>query len=435
MRAIPRWCTPKAAWCWCGSIPPAAHRCHCPRPSGRHAPADPAGKSRSAADGMMRCIRIDRGIAMSRRLSAAPLAAAIAFATAASAASGPTLTIYGADNDALFSGAAQGSIDAGHAVVHEQRALTLQPGAHAVRIAGLPATIDPEAVAVGFGNGSGGGALAGQIGRQVEVTGNTGQVLASGTLVGADDGGLTVRLADCRIAVVRDYASVLLPPGAASGGSTLLLDVDAKSGGTRDALLTYSTSGLGWRAAYTATLQSGGSCRMRFDPQASVANRSGRDYDGATIKLVAGQPNLGGGRVRMYSMAAAPVAAEAAPPMPVQGTLGDYRSFTLPGAVTLPSGTVTLTPLYPAQDLACQRQYVLESGASFFPPTPNTNDYGGQGYQDRPVASTLSFSAPEALPAGTLRAFTLDRDGAPELLGQGTVNDTPKGRQVSVQLG
>src|SRR5579875_3920179 len=271
MRAIPRWCTPKAAWCWCGSIPPAAHRCHCPRPSGRHAPADPAGKSRSAADGMMRCIRIDRGIAMSRRLSAAPLAAAIAFATAASAASGPTLTIYGADNDALFSGAAQGSIDAGHAVVHEQRALTLQPGAHAVRIAGLPATIDPEAVAVGFGNGSGitvlgrrvvlangsaGGALAGQIGRQVEVTGNTGQVLASGTLVGADDGGLTVRLADSRIAVVRDYAS------------TLLLDVDAKSGGTRDALLTYSTSGLGWRAAYTATLQSGGSCRMRFDPQA-----------------------------------------------------------------------------------------------------------------------------------------------------------------------
>src|SRR6185437_8092969 len=210
--------------------------------------------------------------------------------------------------------------------------------------------------------------------------------------------------------------------------------VDAKSGGQRNALLTYTTSGLGWRAAYTATLEGGSACHMQFKPQASIANRSGRDYDGADIQLVAGQPNLGNRGVRMYSMAKAP-APMAAEAMPVQASLGDYRSFTLAGAVSLPNGTVTLTPLYPAQALACAREYVIDDGNAYFPPKPNTNDYGAQDYRDRPIASTLAFTAPDALPAGTLRAWIADRNGAPALLGEGSVADTPKGQRVSVQLG
>ena len=227
-----------------------------------------------------------------------------------------------------------------------------------------------------------------------------------------------------------------LPADAVSGGSTLWLDVDAKSGGNRDARLTYATSGLGWRAAYNAMLADGGSCRMQFKPEASIANRSGRDYDGARIKLVAGQPNLGNRPMTFQSMAMkGPAPMAAARPMPEQASLGDYRSFTLPGAVSLPSGTVTLAPLYPVQALDCQREYVVEDGGAYFPPKPNTNDYGAQDYQDRAITSTLAFSAPDALPAGTLRAWTVDRDGAPALLGQAGVADTPKGQRVSVQLG
>jgi len=254
----------------------------------------------------------------------------------------------------------------------------------------------------------------------------------SGELLGASENGVLVRTRDGTVHLVHDYASVKLPGDAVSGGSALLLDVDAKSAGNRDAHLTYTTSGLGWRAAYNATLASGSACRMQFKPEASIANRSGRDYDSATIKLVAGQPNLGN-RTRMYSMAKAPVPMAAA--MPEQASLGDYRSFTLPGAVSLPNGTVTLTPLYPVQTLDCQREYVIEDGGAYFPPKPNTNDYGAQDYQDRAITSTLAFSAPDALPAGTLRAWINDRDGAPALLGQGGVADTPEGQRVSVQLG
>jgi len=383
---------------------------------------------------------------MPRRLLCAAIAALLA-TPGAFAADNTRLTIYSAGNDALFSGSSQGTLDAGHALVHEKRTLDVAAGSHEVRIGGLPATIDPEAVAVGFGSGStvnvlgqrvllanasASGALDGAIGSQVEVQASGGGF--TGELLGASDNGVLIRTTDGKVHLVHDYASVTLPEDAVSGGSSLLLDVDAKSGGQRDALLTYTTSGLGWRAAYTATLEGGSACRMQFKPQASIANRSGRDYDGADIQLVAGQPNLGNRGVRMYSMAKAP-APMAAEAMPVQASLGDYRSFTLAGAVSLPNGTVTLTPLYPAQALACAREYVIDDGNTYFPPKPNTNDYGAQDYQDRPIASTLAFSAPDALPAGTLRAWIADRNGAPALLGEGSVADTPKGQRVSVQLG
>ena len=379
---------------------------------------------------------------MSRRLLCAALAALLT-TPAAFAADPASLTVYHADNDALFSGNTQGTLDAGHALVHERRTLDLQAGNHQIRIGGLPAALDPEAVAVALGsnasvlgqrvvlaNASANGALDGAIGSHVEVQSGGGSF--SGELLGASENGVLVRTRDGTVHLVHDYASVKLPGDAVSGGSALLLDVDAKSAGNRDAHLTYTTSGLGWRAAYNATLASGSACRMQFKPEASIANRSGRDYDSATIKLVAGQPNLGN-RTRMYSMAKAPVPMAAA--MPEQASLGDYRSFTLPGAVSLPNGTVTLTPLYPVQTLDCQREYVIEDGGAYFPPKPNTNDYGAQDYQDRAITSTLAFSAPDALPAGTLRAWINDRDGAPALLGQGGVADTPEGQRVSVQLG
>lgn len=387
---------------------------------------------------------------MSRRLLCSALVALLT-TPAAFAASNASLTIYHADNDALFSGTSQGTLNAGHALIHEQRKLQLEAGNHELRIGGLPATLDPEAIRVGFGNGStltvlgqrvvladgsATGALDGAIGQQVLVAGDSGQTLVRGTLVDSGNGGLTIRRSDGRIVLVRNYATVTLAADSAAGGSTLLLRVDAKAAGARNALLTYGTAGLGWRAAYTAVLADGGRCRMQFEPQASIANRSGHDYSDATIKLVAGQPNLGNRGIRMYSMAKAPVpmAAEARA-LPSQASLGDYRSFTLPGAVTLPNGTVTLTPLYAPRELACERQYVVEDGGSGYPPRPNTNDYGAQDYKDRAIASTLAFTAPDALPAGTLRAWIHDRNGAPELLGEGGIADTPKGQRVSVQLG
>jgi len=380
---------------------------------------------------------------MSRRLLCAALAT-LSAAPAAFAASNTSLTIYHADNDALFSGNARETVDAGHALVREHRQVELVAGNHELFIDGLPAATDPETMAVGFDPASGvkvlgqqlrlAHPLADAVGQPVDIVASDGNRL-HGTLLGwAQDTGAMLRTDDGKVHLVRTYASMTLPSGSIIDSGILRLRVDAKSPGKRDAHLTYMTAGLGWRAAYTAMLAGGSTCRMQFEPQASIANRSGRDYGGANVKLVAGQPNLGNSGVRMYSMAKAP-APMAAAAMPEQASLGDYRSYTLPGTVDLPKATVTLTPLYPAQTLSCQREYVIEDGGTGFPPRPNTNDYGTQDYQDRAITSTLAFTAPDALPAGTLRVWTTDRDGAPALLGEGGVADTPKGQRVAVQLG
>lgn len=383
---------------------------------------------------------------MPSRLLVAAIAALVC-TPAAFAADAATLTVYHADNDALFTGGAQGTLDAGHALVREQRTLDLAAGTHAIRIGDLPATLDPEAIAVGFGTGpavmvlgqrivlanaSAGGALDGAIGSH--VTANAGGNTLAGTLLGASSAGVLLRGADGQVYLLHQYTALTLPAGSVARGNSLLLDVDTQVAGSRNATLTYTTAGLGWRAAYSATLTGGDACRMQFKPEASIANRSGRDYTGATVKLVAGQPNFGQRGMVAADRFIAPMAASA-PRLPKQASLGDYRSFTLHGAVNLPSGTVTLTPLYPTQQLACERQYVIEDGSPAYPPRPNTSDYGAQDYRDRAIDSTLAFTASAALPAGSLRAWITDRDGASALLGEGSIPDTPKGQQVAVQLG
>ncbi|HEX5353628.1 MAG TPA: DUF4139 domain-containing protein [Rhodanobacteraceae bacterium] len=385
---------------------------------------------------------------MPRRLPCAALVALLA-TPVMFAAEPPSLTIYHADNDALFSASSAGTLNAGHALVSEQRQVELAAGTHELQIGDLPAAADPETMTVTL-DPAAGVVLQGQqvrvihpleaaIGQRVDVftsgtAAGAGASSLHGTLLGwGRDGGALIRTQDGKVHFVHRYASMTVPTGSVIGRSSLRLTVNAKSTGRRKARLTYMTSGLGWRAAYAATLSNGRTCRMDFKPEASVANRSGRDFNDATIKLVAGQPNLGD-RVRMYSMARAP-APMAAAAMPEQASLGDYRSFTLQGAVNLPNGTVTLTPLYPERQLSCQREYIVDDGGSGYPPKPNTNDYGAQNYQDRPIASTLAFIAPDALPAGTLHAWTVDHSGAPALLGEGNVADTPKGQRVAVQLG
>jgi hypothetical protein len=391
---------------------------------------------------------------MPRRLPCATLAALLA-ASPAFAADHASLTIYQASGDALFSANPQGPLNDGHALVREQRPLELRAGHQELRFGGLPATLDPEAVAVGFGagpridvtgrrvvlaNAGSGGALDGAIGQPVDVL-TSGMPLdvggggIRGTLLGLSDHGVLVETPDGKVHLMHQYASVNLPAEAVRGGSALLLDVDATAAGNRDARLTYTTAGLGWRAAYTADLAGDGACRMQFVAEASIANRSGRDYRTADVKLVAGQPNLDDRGVRMYSMAAGMPAPQEKSVLPTASSLGDYRSFTLAGKVNLPDGSVTLTPLYPVRGIACQRAYVVEDGGTGYPPRPNTNDYGPQDYQPRPIASTLAFTAPDALPAGTLRAWMTDHDGVPALLGEGSIADTLKGQRVAVQLG
>ncbi|HEY6894486.1 MAG TPA: DUF4139 domain-containing protein [Rhodanobacteraceae bacterium] len=380
---------------------------------------------------------------MHQRPSSVAVAILLAVASAGiAAAENPALTIYRADSDMLFENG--GTSNEGYAIVHEARALRLAGGREALVIDGLPATLDPEAVSLDLGAGTrilaqrvlstgDGGALAAHRGEKILVMLRSGTV--GGTLLGLDNGALILRDEGGQIFYVREYDSLTFTKGSGLPGSTLQLTVDGKPGDVA-ASLTYPTSGLGWRAAYSALLLDGAGCRMRLDALASVANRSGRDYPAANLKLVAGSPNIARPVTRMYKATMAAGVASAPQALPEQASLGDYRSYTIDGTLDLPDASVTQVPLYAASDFDCERRWTFESGGAWFPPKPMLNkDDMPVPATPGPIASELRFTTKENLPAGHLRVLTRDRDGRTEFLGEARLDDTRKGEPVPIALG
>jgi len=378
---------------------------------------------------------------MSPRVSALAVALVVA-ASNAGAADDPALTIYRADGDALFDSNGSPIAD-GYAIVHEQRAVKLTGGKQSVVVDGLPSTLDAEAVSIQFPGGTrvlgqrvmsagDGGMLSAHRGETIKVTLRSSTL--EGTLVGIDNGSLILRGADGNVVYIRDFDAIAFAQGTGLPGSTLQLAVDGKPGDV-SATLTYPTSGLGWRAAYASTLLDNSGCRMRLDALASIANRSGRNYSGATLKLIAGTPNIsrGGPRPVMYkSMAAA--AAPAPEGLPEQSSLGDYRSYAIDGSLDLPDASVTQVPLYAPTDYACERRWISESSGGWSPPKPITTE-NAMSYSGGPVVSEIRFTPTENLPAGNLRVLTRDRDGQIEFLGDARIADTQKGRALPITLG
>ena len=358
------------------------------------------------------------------------------------AAAPAALTIYRSDSSALYASSGSGSVDDGYAVVREQRALKLTAGTHDVILGDLPIHIDPEAIALGFPDGDAkvlsqrlllaegaSGALIALVGQQIHVLGSNGGSLADGTLLRAGDGLLVKGVLGTTL--VRHYAAVRSGDDSFPTGSSLDLRVDASRNGSANAALSYPTSGLGWRAAYVATLQPGATCRMQFESRASLANRSGRAWTDAQVTLIAGEPNMAktSGPRPMMAMARS-IAQE---PMPQQDSVGDYRSFTLPGAVSLPDGSVSQVPLYATRSLDCVRTTLLENGNAYQPQQPNLNRDFQQG--SGAISSTLKLTAFDSLPAGYLRVLTADRHGVPQFVGEGRIDDTPKGSDATITLG
>lgn len=386
---------------------------------------------------------------MSRSLLALALALAAAMgAQAAAAAESTKLTIYRSDSASLYSAASRGSVATGYAVVHESRTLDLDAGRQVVHIDGLPEQLDTEALELRFPgrddiqmlasrvllpNQS--HILSSQLGESVTVRGDDGQLLASGPLLATTRRGLLVDDRQAGPVLVSRYASVSLGSVDIHRGVRLRETLHADHAGTVTAKLVYPTAGMGWRASYSAVLhEDDGHCRLQWQSRASIANRSGRDWHAATLKLVAGEPNFakssGPHPVMMRSMVAAAPGAES---LPQQRPMGAYRSYTIDGAIDLPTGSITQMPLYPQQALTCQHRYVLEHGSPWQPPQPQTSRNFGLGGDDQ-IASRLQFEAFDNLPAGYLRVTGVF-SGQREFLGEARIPDTPENQPVKVTLG
>ncbi|GLQ86917.1 DUF4139 domain-containing protein [Dyella flagellata] len=380
-----------------------------------------------------------------RTVLAFSLATLCGASSAWAAADGSSITLYRSDSPSLYASSSENGSNDGYAVVREQRNVMLQSGLHDLVLGDLPNHLDAEAMALGFPDGTAkvisqrlllgqgpNAALTGLTGSDIKVLGDAGQALASGSLLRAGPDGLVVRNGNGTI-LIRQYAAVTTAGGQFPTGSSLRLRVDSSRSGQAEAVLSYPTSGIGWRASYVATLQPGNGCRMQFESRASIANRSGRDWHDARLLLIAGEPNMAKTSAPRPVMMRA-MAAAAPAPLPAQSSLGDYRSYAMPAPVDLPDGSISQVPLYAPRSVDCERTWLYENGGNWMPPQPMLNEEFNSD-SSTSITSTLRFGAFDSLPAGYLRVLTADRNGIPQFIGEDRINDTPKGTDATITLG
>ena len=358
------------------------------------------------------------------------------------------------NSEALFQpGENDSAAPGGYAVVRERRPFDLKPGNQTLQARDLPRWLDAAALGVRAVDAAEGVEILSQrfdeaplslealtqnhLGRAVEIlsgSGGANSTVTAGVLL-SNNGGLTVQLADGRVATVTEYARVTFPdlPKGLAATPSLRWDVAAKKAAAQLFEIVYPTQGLGWRAEYSAWIAPSGDCKVDFAAWAQIANRSGTNFADARVKLIAGEPHrVAPVRVRPMLAGKAMMAAQAVD----SGNAGDYHEYTLDGAVELPSGGLLRVALFPAQAIPCQRQYLFE--ASSVRANPGMAPITERGYgigEHQPVRSTLALHVDRALPAGRIRVIENASDGAPEFAGEDELAHTPRGETVAVNLG
>jgi len=284
----------------------------------------------------------------------------------------------------------------------------------------------------------------------VEPQGAAPGAAITGTLQGAG-APLVVESGDGGLHVFDAYSSLSLPdrPAGLAMRPTLTFEIRAPRAGAQQALVSYATSGMSWSADYDATFKPGASAQsgtIDLGAWAGIVNRSGIDFDGAVLKLVAGA-------VHGASPAARPLAAPALARMSAkvtgvregfaQGPLAEYHVYTLRTPADLPNdATSRLELIERARGVPARKVLIYDGAAGAF--------YGGGVITDRDFGATgrrqvdayLEFKNDAAsglgipLPSGRIRVFAVDRaDQSPQFVGADEIRDTPKGETVRIELG
>jgi len=233
------------------------------------------------------CPRIFLALALA---AAMPTVASAADASAVTSRGEPEIVIYGDDL----------------ALVREPLRLSLIKGVSRVELPNVPQRIDSTSVIL-----SGAGLRVRRQGFHFDVW-STDRVFRQflgdsifyryngrryrGVLAGIDGDDLFIERADSiRVLTMfkRSQISEIEFPRSLRTRPSLEWEIASDKGGTQNATLSYLTSGMEWSVEYAATLDSD-ERGLELLGWATIVNRSGASFDGATVSLVAGEVHRAG---------------------------------------------------------------------------------------------------------------------------------------------
>lgn len=380
-------------------------------------------------------------------LTSALLLAALALPVGAQepASDGVSLTIY----------------NQGTALVQDRRTFELQSGVSSIDFTDVAASIDSTSVSFKSITDPLGttvleqnylydlvgseALLARYLDERIEITLTDG-TLVSGALLTGRNGDIILKQDDGTVVVVafssvRNVRFPALPDGLITR-PTLRWLLQSATGGSQRVELTYLTGGMNWTADYILLLGAGNT-QLDLNGWVTLTNTSGATFTDATVKLVAGDVNRVAEREAFYGgdvmvqMAAVPTQA----PQVEQRDIYEYKLYEIQRPVTVANNETKQVEFVSGTGIPASTFYVYDGGTPFYGYYGPITDqgYGMTGITD--VQNWLEFTTSEEngvgadLPAGRVRVYQEDVDGAALLIGENQINHTPKGEEVKLYLG
>jgi hypothetical protein len=268
----------------------------------------------------------------------------------------------------------------------------------------------------------------------------TGTLLsAQGDIILQDEAGGVVIV---RLSQVRDIQFPALPDGLITR-PTLRWLVFTNQTGAQDVELTYLAGGISWTADYNVLLGTGDANTLDINGWVTLTNNSGTAYNDAQLKLVAGDVNRVVDNVarRDVFVEEMMMAAPASVPQVEQRDLFEYKLYEVGRTVTVGNNETKQVEFVTGTNVPATTYYVYNGGEAFYgyysPIVERT--YGV--YTQTTVQTYLEFDTSEEngvgadLPAGRIRVYQQDVDGAALLIGENRINHTPKGETIDIFLG
>ncbi|HRI43817.1 MAG TPA: DUF4139 domain-containing protein [Fimbriimonadaceae bacterium] len=219
------------------------------------------------------------------------------------------------------------------------------------------------------------------------------------------------------------------------------LSADVESPRAQQALIavSYLTSGLSWNADYSATLKPE-SESMGLECWATVTNRTGIDFEDASISFVAGSPNRAVRPAMEQADALFAKAEDRSGSMAMNNRfeepqrVGELYAFPYKAKASIKQDQQNRVRMMGSDSVSVKRDYAIR--------LPQLYDGGYYGNPSQRLPATLSLqfvNTPEAglgqpLPGGTLRVYEPSPSGAPRYIGAATLSDTPKDAKIDATL-
>lgn len=221
--------------------------------------------------------------------------------------------------------------------------------------------------------------------------------------------------------------------------------IQTDTSGSFDAELSYITKGLEWEADYSMLAAEQGDI-IQVIGWVTIDNQSGKTFNNARIKLMAGDVSKIQGEDRLVGYGAEAVTTRGEPPLS-EKAFEDYHIYTLNRATTIIDKQTKQVEFLRANGVEAKRIYVYDGAKIesiiYQPPTmENTRqnkDYGTQCNPKVWVMRELKNSKENhlgiPLPKGRMRFYRLNDDGQLEFTGENFIDHTPRDETIRVRTG